>query len=104
MAITKKYIKSKKKYKIAFTMPEEISKKFKPASVVGDFNSWDSNVNEMKKNKKTGEFKATIELPEHQEYKFRYLLDGEQWSNDESADKYIITHFGDSEDCVIVLD
>jgi len=71
---------------------------------VGDFNNWDLHANEMKKVKKTGEFKTKIELPEHHEYKFRYLLDGEQWINDESADRYITTHFGDAEDCVIVLD
>ena len=104
MSITKKYIKNKKKYHVAFTIPKEISREFKTACVVGDFNRWDPHANEMKRIKKTGEFKTKIELPEHREFKFRYLLDGEQWINDETADKYIITHFGDAEDCVIVLD
>ncbi len=104
MAITKRYIKKKKKYSVTFTIPKKISKEFKTASVVGDFNRWDPHANEMKKVKKTGEFKTKIELPEHHEYKFRYLLDGEQWINDESADRYITTHFGDAEDCVIILD
>ena len=104
MSIEKKYIKSRKKYKVTFRIPKKISKEFRRASVVGDFNRWDPHANEMKKNKNTGEFKITIELPEHHEYKFRYLLDGEQWINDESADRYITTHFGDAEDCVIILD
>jgi len=103
MSITKKYIKNKKNYKVTFTILKKNSKEFKTASVVGDFNKWDPHVNEMKKIKKTGEFKTIIELPENTEYKFRYLLDGEQWINDESADKYIPTYFGDTEDCAIVL-
>ena len=89
MSITKKYIKSKKNHKVTFIIPKKISQEFERASVVGDFNRWDPHANEMKKNKKTGEFKTTIELPEHREFKFRYLLDGEQWINDESADRYI---------------
>ena len=104
MAISKRYIKKKKNYSVTFTIPKKISKEFKTASVVGDFNNWDLHANEMKKNKKTGEFMTKIELPEHHEYKFRYLLDSEQWINDEGADKFITTHFGDAEDCVIVLD
>ena len=104
MAISKRYIKKKKNYSVTFTIPKKISKEFKTASVVGDFNNWDLHANEMKKVKKTGEFKIKIELPPNGEYKFRYLLDGVQWINDESADKYITTHFGDAEDCVIILD
>ncbi|GBD92286.1 hypothetical protein BMS3Abin04_03021 [bacterium BMS3Abin04] len=52
MSITKKYIKSKKNHKVTFIIPKKSSQEFERASVVGDFNKWDSHANEMKKIKK----------------------------------------------------
>ncbi len=104
MAIKKKHLKTKNVYKVTFSIPLEISKEFKTASLVGDFNQWDPKKHKMRKSKKTGEFKINVELPSGKKYKFRYLLDGVQWINDDEADDYIQTHFGDAKDCLIVLE
>ncbi len=104
MAIQKRKLKTKDEYKVKFTLPAEISKEFNTASIVGDFNMWDPNKHVMKKNKKSGEFTITINLPAKNKFKFRYLLDGVQWINDDQADDFIQSHFGDAIDCVIILD
>ncbi len=52
--------------------------------LVGDFNGWDSNVTPMKKSNKSGVWKADIQLTSG-EYEFRYLVNENQWLNDEQA-------------------
>ena len=52
---------------------------------------------------KSGEFKATVELPCNREYRFRYLIDANRWENDWAADKYLPNEYGD-EDSVIVIE
>ena len=103
MALKKKYLKKKPVCKVTFTIPGEIGKKFKTASVLGNFNQWDVNANTMRKLKKDGSFSTTIDFDKGKEYKFRYLLDGEQWFNEPDADDQILTHFGDSKNSVIKI-
>lgn len=100
MAILKKYLKAKPVCNVTFSIDAKVGKKYKSASVVGDFNNWEQKKNEMKQ-LKTGKFKATIQLPCDHEYQFRYILDGTTWENDNAADKYVVTSFGDSDNCVI---
>ena len=54
---------------------------------MGDFNNWDETATPMKK-LKNGSFKVTLELEPEREYRFRYLVDGNQWHNDWDADRY----------------
>ena len=52
---------------------------------------------------KKGAFTATLNLEKGREYQFRYLLDKKNWENDASADRFVPTPFGDSENSVISL-
>ncbi len=102
MSIKKQYLKTKPECKVTFKIPPEISKQFKEASVVGDFNNWDPHANPMRKLKKDNSFVTSINLLKGKEYQFRYLLDGEAWINDEEADKHVPTYFPDAENSVII--
>jgi 1,4-alpha-glucan branching enzyme len=70
------------------------------ASVVGEFNDWDPDANPMERE---GEgFSATFTIPGGRHYRFRYLLDGERWQNDWTADSYVSNEFG-GDDSVLDL-
>ena len=51
---------------------------------------------------KNGTFTATLSLEPNKEYHFRYLVDGQHWANDWSADKYVPNAHG-SDDSVVVV-
>jgi len=59
--------------------------------LVGDFNEWDEESDEMSK-LKDGRFKLALKLDPESEYQFRYLVDGE-WHNEWEADKYVPNPF-----------
>ncbi len=103
MSIKKQYFKTKDVCKVTFRIPKEIGNDFKKASLVGDFNNWDHSAHKMKKLKKDGSFSIIVELEKGREYQFRYLLNGEQWTNEADADKHVTTPFGDSENSVLNL-
>jgi hypothetical protein len=52
---------------------------------------------------KDGSFSLSADLETGRSYQFRYLLDGNMWINDESADAYQPSGFGDSQNSVINL-
>lgn len=71
-------------------------------SLCGDFNGWDPAAHPMYA-RKDGHFSTTVlSLEAGRSYRFRYLLDGEQWENDWEADDYAPNVFG-SEDSVVKL-
>ena len=102
MSIKKQYLKTKPVCKVTFRISEEIGNSAGTAHVVGEFNNWDFYSTPMKKLKK-GAFTATLNLEKGREYQFRYLLDNKNWENDASADGFMPTPFGDSENSVIAL-
>jgi len=102
MSIKKQYLKTKPVCKVTFRISEELGKLAETANVVGEFNDWDYFSTPMKKTKK-GAFTATLNLERGREYQFRYLLDNKNWENDKSADRFVATPFGDSENSVIAL-
>jgi 1,4-alpha-glucan branching enzyme len=100
---SKKYIKSRKVSKITFEVAQsELPTDLQIESVylVGDFNDWDQTATPMKRLKK-GSYKTSLNLDPGQEYRFRYLVNGEQWCNDWHADAYIPNDFG-IDNCVVV--
>lgn len=88
MAFHKTYPKSGKKCKVTFELAKEASVGAKKVALVGDFNDWSETATMMKKNE-DGFFSVTIQLEQHREYQFRYLIDGCRWENDWDADKYV---------------
>ncbi len=103
MAIEKKYSKDKKICKVTFTIPKETAQNFDTISLVGEFNQWDPKANVFAEVGKDGSFECSLELESGKEYQFRYLADGETWLNEPDADKFVPTHYGDSENSVIVI-
>lgn len=82
MSITKKFLKSKPVCKVTFRLQADEVKKAKSASLVGDFNDWNPKREKMRK-LKNGSFTTTLDLETGKNYEFRYVVDGNNWMNDE---------------------
>ena len=101
MSLKKQFLKSKPVCKVTFNVSKAVVENAQEVKVVGEFNDWNvENAVEMKA-MKNGNFKAVIELETGREYQFRYLVDGETWTNDVDADKYVPTPYG-VENCVVI--
>ena len=101
--LSKKYLKSRKVSKVTFEVPsDELPAGIKVESIhlVGDFNDWNTTATPMKRLKKDS-YKTTLDLDPGQEYRFRYLVNGEQWCNDWHADAYIPNELG-NDNCVVL--
>ncbi|HMM27348.1 MAG: isoamylase early set domain-containing protein [Chloroflexota bacterium] len=84
--LKKQYLK-RGTVKVDFVLPSAIAAEASSAYLVGDFNNWDESATPMTK-LKNGTFKVTLELEPGRDYKFRYLVNGDQWHNDWDADRY----------------
>ncbi|HEY7773662.1 MAG TPA: isoamylase early set domain-containing protein [Marinagarivorans sp.] len=102
MAIQKNYLKSKPVCKVKFIFPEQLAQGAKTVHLVGTFNDWDIEAQKLRK-QKTGEYAATLSLPVGEKHEFRYLLDGEHWENDDSADQYVPSRVSFEENSVVVI-
>ena len=102
MAIEKKYVKSKKKYKVTFTLSAHESGGAQSAAIVGEFTRWQDGALPMKRDKQ-GNFRAEVELPGGRRYAFRYLLDGVRWENDWAADAYRYCPYAGEDNSVVDL-
>ena len=101
--LQKRYIKSRKVWKVTFELPEaELPEAIEAESVhlVGEFNDWDTTATPMKRGK-SGVFRVVLELEPGREYQFRYLVNGEHWCNDWHADAYVPSGSGE-DNCVVV--
>ncbi len=67
--------------------------------LAGDFNSWNADVNPLKKTS-NGLWKTNIDLSPGR-YEYRFLVDG-QWQNDPESESYVPNPFGE-DNCVITL-
>lgn len=97
--LKKNYTKTGKSCRVTFKFAPEIEAE--EAAVLGEFNGWDQGANKMKK-LKDGTFSATLSLEPGDEYRFRYLVDGQTWANDDDADKLVPNRFG-GQDCIITV-
>jgi len=71
-------------------------------NLVGEFNDWDTESLPFQQNRE-GHWLVELELEAGREYRFRYLLDGEQWRDDWHADSFVANPFG-GYDSVVVAD
>jgi len=103
--LKKRYIKSRDVWKVNFEvsggqLPEGIE--IQDVRLAGDFNGWSQSSTPMKAGK--GDiYKVALELQPGTTYQFRYLVNGEYWLNDESADSYAPSGYGE-DNCVLILD
>ena len=95
----KSYTKTGRSCRVTFELPAEVNAN--TVALCGEFNDWDPTQHPMKR-RKDGSFSLTISLKPGDEYRFRYLVDGERWENDWEADKYLPNEFG-TEDSVVVV-
>lgn len=95
--LKKNYSKSGRSCRVTFKVPTEAEQ----AAVLGEFNAWDPQAHPMTR-RKDGTFSTTVSLDAGQEYRFRYLVDGKEWMNDDNPDDLVQNRFG-GEDCVISL-
>jgi 1,4-alpha-glucan branching enzyme len=95
--VTKKFSKSKPVCEVTFQLPAEIDAK--KAAVVGEFNNWDPSATPLKKVK--GVWKTSLELEKGHEYQYRFVVNGDQWYNDQDADKYVPNNI-DGDNSVVV--
>lgn len=95
--ITKEYTKTGRSCRVTFTLPADVNAQ--SVALLGEFNDWVSEANPMKR-RKDGTLSVAVSLKPGQQYRFRYLLDGERWENDGQADSYAPNEFG-AEDSVL---
>lgn len=95
--LKKTLTKSGKTCRVTFSVPSEVEAQ--EVCLCGDFNDWSPSSHPMKR-RKDGHYSTSITLATGQDYRFRYLLDGERWENDWEADAYAPNDFG-SEDSLV---
>jgi 1,4-alpha-glucan branching enzyme len=83
---------------VTFRLPRESG--IDHAWVVGEFNSWSTDSNPMRK-QPDGSLEAVIEL-QPGTYRFRYYLGDGRWENAWDADAYADNEFGGSDSVVVV--
>lgn len=96
----KEYTKTGRSCRVTFSLPAEVNAQI--ACLCGDFNDWNHNSHPMKR-RKDGSFYLTISLKPGQQYRYRFLLDGERWENDWAAENYLPNDLG-SEDSVVTIE
>ncbi len=94
------YTKSKKAYKVNFELPTERAGEKRDIRVLGTFNDWSWDGGVKLKAGKTN-YTGSTELPAGS-YQFRYLADGSEWINDDSAETYTDSGYGTT-NCVFDL-
>ncbi len=95
----KTYTKTGRSCRVTFELPPQANSN--TVALCGEFNEWDPSKHPMKR-RKDGSFSLAVSLKSGNEYRYRYLLDGETWESDGGADKYIPNTFG-TEDSVVVV-
>lgn len=95
----KEYTKTGRSCRVTFELPPEVNAN--RAYLCGDFNDWDQTSHPMKR-LKDGSFKLTISLKPGRSYQYKFLLDGERWENDWSAESYVPNELG-GEDSLITI-
>ncbi len=102
MALAKRYLKSRPVCKVTFRLSKTVVQSATYVHLVGEFNQWNIISAPMKR-LKNGDFTLTLDLEPKRAYQYRYLIDQVRWENDENADKYVPTPFGDCDNSVVVV-
>jgi 1,4-alpha-glucan branching enzyme len=81
--------------KVTFDLPPGTA--HESVRVVGEFNRWEGTPLERRKD---GTWRTTVSLEPGREYQFRYLVDGERWLTEPSADDYVRNPYGEDNSIV----
>ena len=96
MAIKKQFVKTKPVCKVAFSVE---AKEANHASVVGDFNNWNSAEGTLNKLKNVT-FKGVFDVNRNASYEFKYVIDG-TFVNEPEADSFKWNAFAGAENSVL---
>ena len=102
MSFKKQVLKTKAVCKATFTLTKNQVKNADTVHIVGSFNDWNKTASPLLK-LKNGNFKITINLVKGEEYQFKYIVDSNNWINDDKADSYISNEFS-GENSVIIAE
>lgn len=95
--IQKTYFKTKDYCKVKFTIENEIAETI---AVTGLNNDWISMV--PLKKKKDGTFAIEINLPKDTTHQFKYVVDQQDWINDETADSFEPNIYGQTNSVITI--
>lgn len=70
-------------------------------NLVSEFDDWDESARPLIR-RKDGSFSVSIVTRPGNRYRFRYLVDGERWVNDEQADDYVENAYGGTDGVIEV--
>lgn len=98
--ITKKVSPKGKSVRVTFELPGDVAAD--SIAIAGDFNEWNIEKDIMKLDAKKGVWKKGISFKPGDTLEFRYLVDGNEWRNDEAADRYVANPYW-SENGVVEL-
>jgi hypothetical protein len=85
---------------VTFTLPADLHAE--TVALCGEFNDWSADDIALERGS-DGSWQATVALEPGRSYRYRYLLDGQRWENDDQADRYVPNPLG-SIDSVIVVE
>lgn len=92
-------LKDGKSCRVTFTVPADGNAR--RVHLLGEFNDWNQAATPLAR-RKDGTFSTSLTLKAGREYRFRYLVDGERWENDSTADALAPNPYG-TEDSVLRL-
>lgn len=98
--ITKEYERKGNKIRVTFELPPSVLAS--QINVVGEFSGWEKAQLAMTQAQPNGNWKLTLDLDAGRCYRFRYLIDGQDWLNDVFADDHVENPYG-SYDSVVDL-
>lgn len=87
MSITKNYNEKTLFCKVTFRIPIGVVNPESQVFITGEFNNWDIKSLPMEK-LDNGEFTISLDLEKGKEFQFKYIIDGREWINEISADRY----------------
>lgn len=92
--LKKRFFKTIDECEVSFKVEPEGAER---VSLLIETNNWEPIPMEQLK---SGPFKTKLRLPLDRQIQFRYLIDGETWENDETADAHVPNEFGSSNSVV----
>ncbi len=97
--LKRRFVKGSDEIKVSFVLDQKDTRL--PASVVGDFNGWNPDVDIFVR-RSNGTASAVVSLQQGHTYRFRYQSGAGEWFNEEAADRYEPNSHG-STDCIVVV-
>lgn len=84
---------------VTFSLPADV--RAGTVALCGEFNEWSADDIRLECGS-DGSWRATVPLKPGRSYRYRYLLDGQQWENDRRADRYVPNPLGSTDSVVVV--